>query len=127
MRVTGVRTPDGRVLWVDAGPYQPEPLDAVICRTEDGNHHGTVFISPDAMLHCAVEADGLILQVIPYRQPDPNCADLPGADLPALGTRWIGGDVAGVVVRIDPIGRSMIVRQADGTEAEVPLASKNSA
>lgn len=130
MRIAGVRLPDGHALWLDAGQHELVPLDRVHGSTDGGQVEGIIFVTPDQLLQSPAEVDGTITDVMPRQHPDPDCDDLPSADLPPLGTKFEAEGVYGMVVGLDPVGRIVTVRQDDGNEGtllhdsedrEVPL------
>lgn len=114
MRVAGIRLPDDRVMWLDAGEHELAPLDRVRARAAGEDVAGIVFVAPEQVLQPPVEVAGTITDVAPRPRPDPGCDDLPGADLPPLGTRFEAGGVVGMVVRLDPVGRTVTVRPDEG-------------
>jgi hypothetical protein len=115
-----VRTPGG-TLCLDAQNYDLALLDEVTVDTGDAIVRGTVVVTPDQLLRPPAHTAGTITEVMPRWQPDPGCDDLPGADLPPLGTMWIADGEVGMIVRLDPVGRSVTVRQDDGREVTFPL------
>lgn len=123
MRIAGIRLPDGRALWLDAGQHELVPLDRVHGSTAGGEVEGIVFVTPDQLLQPQAQADGTITDVERRHQSDPDCDDLPGADLPPLGTKFEAEGVCGTVVGLDPVAGSVTVRQDDGREVAVPLST----
>lgn len=111
------------MLWLDAGAHDLAPLDAVTCAITEGMCRGTVFVTPECMLQKPARVHGTIVAVAESPHPDRDCLNLPGADLPPLGSFWSAERVSGVVVRIDPVNRKATVRQGDEVEVVVSVAA----
>lgn len=116
-----MRQESGGILWLDAGERALAPLDEVSFRAGDVTMHGIVFTAPEQLLRPPARVEGTITDVLPRQQPDSHCGDLPGADLPPLGSAWAENGKIGIVVGLDALGRKLMVRQDDGREVEVPL------
>jgi hypothetical protein len=122
VRIAGVRTAEGRAYWVDSGEIRVEPLDAVVVCTPDGEVEGEVFVAPEALVGTSPECEGTVVQVRARRYSEGECGNLPGADMPPLGSTMNGGTVIGV----DSVNRTVIIRDAVGDEVLVgyPSASE---
>lgn len=119
-----MRLTTGHMVWLDAGAVELALLDAVRGTTTEGEDvAGTVFVEPEQLLQAPGRIDGEITEVIPRNPADPECNDLPGADLPFLGAQWEDASLSGTVVRLDPVNRSITVRSADGSDVEVNLGA----
>lgn len=127
MRVAGVRTPSGSLLWLDAREYDLATLDEVTCDTPDGTAGGLVVVTPEQLLRLPSHIDGTITAVASCSEPDLTCDDLPGADLPQLGGPWLEDGIPGMIVGIDAVERRVTVRRADGTEVKILVGSGGSA
>lgn len=109
MRIAGVRLENSRVVWVDAGDLDIDPLDDVVVAVDGGESRGMVIVAPDALLR-PTEAEGWVVHVAPGRPDEDDCGDLPGADMPPLGSQRDGG----MVVSIDAVKRQVMVEMPDG-------------
>ncbi len=121
MRVAGVRLGDGRAVWVDAGAWELAPLDAVIVRLEAGDFTGSVFVTPEQLVRGVERIDGTVVEVSPASTDEEKCADLPGADLPPLGSVVRTDRVKGRVTALDPTRRLATLTRDDGSQVVVPV------
>ena len=121
MRVAGVRLADGSALWVDAGTWQLAPLDSVLVRTSAGTLTGSVFVLPEHLLRPVERVDGTVLEVLRATTAEERCGDLPGSDLPYLGSIVRAADVKGRVAGLDPIRRLATLTLEDGSRVDVPV------
>jgi hypothetical protein len=121
VRVAGVRLGDGSALWVDAGTWQLGPLDTVLVHTSAGTLTGAVFVLPEHLLRPVERVDGIVLEVFSSSPAEERCADMPGSDLPYLGSIVRTGDVEGRVAALDPIRRLATLALDDGSRVEVPV------
>lgn len=112
MSVAGVRLAGGRLVWVEAGDWNPQPLDAVTVDADDREYQGQVIVAPQALLR-PVTASGKIVQVTPRPTEETDCSNLPGADMPPLGSKQPDG----VVVAVDAISRTFTVEAPDGARS----------
>lgn len=103
MRWAGVRLPDGRTVWADAGEEAMAPLDRATIRLDGGESEGLVLIAPEQFLGPPTQVEGAVVRVQPAADAAAACDDLPGAGLPPLGTTVRGGTWQGRVVAIDPV------------------------
>ncbi|HEX6510553.1 MAG TPA: hypothetical protein VF221_23235 [Chloroflexota bacterium] len=118
MRIAGVRLPDGRAFWVDAGMHRLRPLDSVLLSLNGTSVQGTIFVAPEQLLS-AVEVDEAdLIEVLEADGVRHRCDDLPGAELPPLGSQLLKGTVRA----IDPIRRQVTLQLHDGEEVTFPLA-----
>lgn len=122
MRIAGGQLSDGGIVWLDAGDYNLAPLDGVHFRANGTLMHADIIVTPNQLLRPPTRVDGTIADLLPREQPDVDCDDLPGADLPPLGTEWAENGVTGLIVGLDPVGGTVTVRQDDGaTVITVPF------
>jgi len=121
MRVAGVRLGDGSALWVDAGTWQLAPLDTVLVRTSAGTLTGTVFVLPEHLMRQVERVDGMVLEVYASAPTEERCADMPGSDLPYLGSIVRTGDVEGGVAAANPVRRLVTLALDVGSRVEVPV------
>lgn len=120
MRVAGVRLPNGGAVWVDAGSLEAAPLDVAVVQIGGTQAEGEVFVAPGQLLAGAQAVDGVLLSAHRPMVPDAGCQELPGADLPALGTEMSRGDTSGVVTAVDAVNRTVTITSADGREITEP-------
>lgn len=109
MRTAGVRLRDGRALWVDAADRAMSPLDEAIVRLHDGDCTGYVFVTPEQLLRAPEPIEGLIVAVWRRGEDPQECLDLPGSDMPPLGSQVEIGGARGTVNALDPVGRTVRV------------------
>ncbi|HLJ68002.1 MAG TPA: hypothetical protein VKX16_11645 [Chloroflexota bacterium] len=83
-----------------------------------GLEQGRVFITPDQLVGTA-PVSGTITGVLPSERPESACDSLPGAGMPPLGATIDTPRGTGLVIRIDPVRGSAVVRTEDGVEVEV--------
>jgi hypothetical protein len=121
VRVAGVRVADGSALWVDAAAWQLAPLDTVVVRTSAGTLPGSVFVLPEQLLRPVERVDGIVVEVLPAASTEERCAELPGGDLPYLGSIVRTADVEGLVSALDPIRRLATLTLQDGSQVDVPV------
>jgi hypothetical protein len=120
MRIAGVRMADGRLVWVDAGDLDIEPLDDVDMVVDRDALSGTVTVAPQSLLR-PVETVGQIVHTSSPGRGQSECSELPGADMPALGSGW--GD--GTVVAVDAVNRTATVEMADGSRADIDVPASS--
>lgn len=121
MRIAGVRLADGSAVWVDAGTLQLATLDAVLVRTSAGTLRGSVFVLPEHLLRPVERVDGTVLEVFPRTSAEERCADVPGGDLPYLGSIVRTADLRGRVAALDPIRRLATLTLEDGSRVDVSV------
>lgn len=112
MSIAGVRLDDGRLVWVDAGELELQPLDQVVVEFDGREYQGQVMIAPEALIR-PVQPTGRIAGISPRDSADTDCSDLPGADMPPLGTRVAGE----IVMAVDAVKRTITVEGTDGTRS----------
>jgi hypothetical protein len=118
MRVAGVRCDDGRVVWADVGDRQIQPLDRVVVAVDGAEWHGHVFVSPERLLQPPEDIAGIIVRVESPSDQDLSCADLPGSEMPPLGSTITIDGRSGAVTQIDPVRRTVTVTTDDGAHIE---------
>jgi hypothetical protein len=107
--ITGVRLTDGRLVWVEAGVTELQPLDRVVVDVDGQERPGRVAIAPEALIR-PVETVGRIVRVNAHNHDD-SCPALPGADMPPLG-----GEVDGeTVIAVDAVNRTFTLETVDGS------------
>ncbi len=122
MRIAGVRLKDGRTVWADAGTWPLTPLDEVSVRLSHADLLGTVFVTPEQLLQLPQRPDGVVIEIYQSEVDEIDCLDLPGGEMPPLGsTVPVQGAIA-TIVRVDAVHRRVSLRQEDGTEVVFPLA-----
>ena len=122
MRVAGVRLPDGRVVWADAEAWPMSPLDTAVVRLSEGEVAGSVFVSPEQLIQPPERVDGVVVEIRPREIPEERCGDLPGSDLPYLGSTARAETIKGRVTALDPVKRLVTLTRDDGSEVEVPAS-----
>lgn len=120
MRIAGVHLDDGRRVWADAVECELAPLDRVRVDFASGETHGWIFITPEQLLGDPPPVAATIRAVVPSAPPKALDQDLPGADLPPLGTRTTMRGTTGIVTTIDPVKRTVTVTRDDGEIAVEP-------
>lgn len=123
MRIAGVRLPDGSAVWLNAGEQKLAPLDRVHGSTAGGDVEGIVFVTPEQLVQVSVQVAGTITDVERRQHRDAGCDELPGADLPPLGTAFEAEGVHGVVVELDPVGRRVTIRRGEGEAGAVTVSA----
>jgi hypothetical protein len=114
VRIAGVRLPDGRAVWLDAGGLPVSPLDRVVAEVEGAEATGEVFVAPDQLL-TSLPPDGSISRVLPPKPDALDCSGLPGASMPPLGTRVSTAEGSGTVIGVDAVHGTVTVQREDGT------------
>jgi hypothetical protein len=115
MRIAGVRLPDGRAVWVDAGKVEVSVRDTALVRLADGDARGFVFVSPEQLAQPPEHVAGYLVEAACPASSETSCADLPGADMPALGSIVeIEGEI-GTVTGIDAVKREATITREDGS------------
>jgi hypothetical protein len=123
--VVGVRLTDGRMLWAEGGSLEMSPLDTATVQTSSGRVVGSVFVAPGQLIRPPPALDGKIVEVIPRERSREPCGDLPGGDLPSLGSTVQGrdcperGSLRGRVTALNPVKRLVTVTLDDGTSVEI--------
>lgn len=115
-----MRSARGDRYWVDAGDFACPPLSRVTFEVGNERLRGVVFVAPERFLEPPVTLQGHLLGVEVAPAPTAACGDLPGADLPGLGTRL----ASGMVVGIDAAGRTVTVRSDSGEDMCVPAGNE---
>ena len=122
MRVAGVRLEGGRAIWADAGQIQLATLDRVMVRSSNEEASGWVFVASEQLLHAPASIDGVIVEVLPPSEDGVECRELPGSEMPPLGSRVRTESVEGLVTAIDAVQSRVTLRLDDGSEVEVSPA-----
>lgn len=118
MRIAGVRLDDGASLWTDAGDRVLQVMDRVDIRVDGNVLSGTVFVTPEQIMVGGADAAAEILSVGSPASSEPD-DELPGADMPPLGSLLTVDAVSGTVLQIDAVNRTVRIRTEDGTEPVV--------
>lgn len=116
-----MRLSDGSALWVDAGELSVSALDEAIVRLNGGDRTGLVFVTPEQMLRAPEPIEGEIVGVRPREEEPEECRELPGSDMPPLGSSVEIGGAPGKVTALDPVRRRVTVRTPDGGALEVAV------
>lgn len=116
MRVAGVRCDDGYVVWADARDLHIQSLDCAVVSVAGAEQHGHVFVTPELLVQPPAEVEGMIVHVEPSPDPDLACADLPGSEMPPLGSLVTIEGVYGAVTQLDPVQRTVTVTTDDGVQ-----------
>lgn len=120
MRAAGVHLADGRLVWIEAGEVTLGPLDRVVVRLAEGEHHGVIVVTPEQCLRPPDTVDGVLAGWEPFGLPIDDCSHLPGAHMPPLGSRLDAGGTRGMVIGLDPVERTVTVTPDDeGPEVTV--------
>ena len=122
MRVAGVRLDGGRAVWADARTNELSPLDRVTVHLEAEELSGWVFVAPAQLLQPPASIEGVIVEVLPRPEDDLECRELPGWEMPPLGTRVRTASAEGLVIAIDAAQSRVTLRLDDGVEVEVSPA-----
>lgn len=122
MRVAGVRLPDGRAVWADARTHQISALDEAVVRLPEGELVGSVFVTPEQFIEPPQRVDAAVVEVRARALPAETCGDLPGSDLPYLGSTVRLNGIQARVMAVDPVKRTVTVTGEDGTEVTMPAA-----
>lgn len=113
MKVIGVWLDVRRMIWADAGELEPALSDRVVVRLPEGELSGRVHVAAAQWLAPPGAVDGIVTTV--ERQTVARVEeDIPGADMPPLGTRARVGGVEGLVTAIDPVHRLVTVTPETG-------------
>ena len=118
--MAGIRLQSGRTVWADAGEVKLAPLDTAVVRLAEGDASGTVFATPEQIIRPPEQVDGKVVEVRPHRVEEVSCGDLPGADLPYLGTTIRTETVSGRVTALDAVHRLVTLTREDGSTVEMP-------
>jgi hypothetical protein len=121
VRIAGVRLSDGRLVWLDAGVHDIQPLDLVTAQLAAGEAEGLVYVTPEALVSPPPHIEGLVIDCRPRARSDQDCNKLPGAEFPALGESVRSGDIAGTVIALDPVNQRMTIGHGDGETSVVSL------
>jgi hypothetical protein len=82
---------------------------------------GSVFLLPEHLLRTVERVDGTVSEVISAPSPEGRCVDMPGSDLPYLGSIVRTADVEGRVAALDPIRRLATLTLQDGSRVDVSV------
>jgi hypothetical protein len=115
--VAGVRL-DGAFLWVEAGDHQLDPLTRVEVEVDGTIQSGVVYITSDQLVVGSAQPTGKLIAVHPPAPPQATM-ELPGADMPPLGSMLTREGISGQVVQIDAVKRTARIRTAEGEERTV--------
>jgi hypothetical protein len=115
----GVQLPDGRTVWIDAGDISVRPLDRVLIQAAGEVTEGLIVVAPPSLLAFTGTIGGTLVDVLPAPDRDETCGDLPGADMPPLGSHLDVDGAAGTVTAVDALGRLVTVTCEDGTTEEI--------
>jgi len=121
MKIAGIRLPDGSALWVEAGEMLVAPLDEARVRLTDAEATGTVFVAPEQMISPPQRTDGMMVEVRQREAPEEECGNLPGSDMPYLGSRIRVGALTGTVTAIDAMRRLATVTSLNGGSMEISV------
>jgi hypothetical protein len=120
MRIAGVRLDSGRLVWVDAGDLEVQPLDEAAVDLAGVSVDGHIAVVPEALVR-PVPPEGRLVESHTSHITTDTCAELPGAAMPPLGTNYAGG----TVVSVDSLNGTATVRLSDG-DLQVVAAGQNS-
>lgn len=122
MRIAGVRLCGRRLAWIDAGDVVIAPVDRVEVRVAEGDVQAVVYVTPEQLGGEPPEVEGLLLRVLPAARSGTGCDELPGADLPPLGSTVATHTGPGTVTGVDAVNRTVTVALIDGSLETVSLA-----
>jgi hypothetical protein len=120
MRIAGIRLDPERTVWVDAGSHTVSLLDEALVVLSDGKALGSVIVTPEQLLIAPEQIDGAIKELRPVSAREEPCSNLPGSDVPYLGSQIGLPASAGIVVRVNAVARTATVRQQNGELVELP-------
>jgi hypothetical protein len=121
VRIAGVRLNDGRMIWVDALSSEMHPLDRVEVRLSEGDVEGRVFVTPEQIVRMPERIHGAVLARKRQSVGGETSDALPGSEMPPLGSRISSAMIEGMVVRLDPVARTILVRTSESEDVEVQL------
>lgn len=121
MRVAGVRLADGDAVWAEAGTWALMPLDRVTVRRGNGLLEGEVFVAPEQLIRSPASVEVRIVALHRREPPGDECNDLPGVELPPLGTEVTTPSGTGRIGRIDPVRHLVTVEGDDGQTTELSV------
>lgn len=116
-----MRLPGEPLIWADAGELEILPLDWVQIRRNGSEEWGHAYACPEDMLRFPGLPDAVVLSVRRSSPPTSDSEDLPGADMPPLGSTLESDGGTGTVIGIDPVTRITTVRTESYEVREVAL------
>ncbi len=121
MRVAGLRTPDGRMVWVDAGAIALSVLDSAAAEVDGERVTGQVYVVPEELLVLPEYVDGILLQAESGIEPPEQWERLPGSEFPPLGSTVVAHGEPCIVEAIDHRTRHVFATDSAGARIALPL------
>ncbi len=121
MNVVGIWLDDRRLIWADSGDLEPETGERVSARLPDGDYSGTVYVAAGQWLSPPDRIDGIVLRVEP-ETVEPHSDEIPGADMPPLGSAARTDGMEGIVTAIDPVRRLVTLSPEEGDSTVLPVS-----
>jgi hypothetical protein len=121
MRVAGVKLRRGRTVWSDASNLELSPGAHVTVQGGESEEDGVVLVAPEQIIQGPEDVEGVVTAVHPDINAVDSCDDIPGAQMPPLGSA-VRIDVGeGMVIGLDPVGGTVVV-QFEDEQYTMPLA-----
>jgi hypothetical protein len=118
-----VRLASGQMLWVDASNHEVKALDRVLVNVSEAEVEAEVYVTPEQLIRPIEGLEGSIVRLAALERLRSECRDLPGSDLPPLGSRLSDNRVSGTVTQIDPLKRAVTITTAAGEIVHVSMAN----
>lgn len=115
------------MVWADAGAHALEVLDEVVIRTAAGDVTATVVVTPEQLLLPPPDVGGEVVEARSRPAADPDCAGLPGAEMPVLGATVQTRHGKGTITGVNAVHGIVVVTREDGSQVELAASVVKSA
>ena len=108
------------MIWVECGE-DVKPSDRVLAEVQGTTVSGTVYVAPDQLLAGDVHVGGRVVSIQSEPALGAQRLNLPGSDMPTLGSLVKASGIEGRVIQIDPVKRTVRLALPDESEIELEI------
>jgi hypothetical protein len=120
VKIAGVRLEGGRTVWTDASDLDLAPRAHVVVRLDGSDEDGIVLVAPHQLIQAPETVQGTVTVVHPDGGAGDSCADIPGGQMPPLGTTLRTANGHALVIGLDPVAKTINV-QCEGEQHTISL------